>query len=386
MLNEILQREDVKNIIDNIKNNEKYYEKISTDSDMYYKDDISLYLFYEALFKYYIIFDDYKYLGEYVYDVDLLYRKIETIEDMRFGISQLIVKFTMKYLGFEPESYEENRKEILGYVFGKYITNGYLIHGFSSTYSDKIISNGFNKNNYFNYYDEFIKLNDIFKKYNKDNFIDKNFLNREIFFSDDFVKTCLYSINSPMYYCNLLTNNEVIKDKQVNYYKDNYDKCLKSFNKVMDILEFNREDRTFALDLVNKEWDLLHKKDKRIALLLVKRELFDLEEIKLEDIINSDLDINEAVDRILTDRYKDISYDKDIDYNDLKVLLLDIIDRDKVIVSEKEIEEKVKKEVKKDIEMKEFNDTYGMISPLLLIGSLLISAGVIMSIIRVLGG
>ena len=55
-MDEILQREDVKSIISEIKNNEKYFNKISTDSDMYYAYDISLYIFYEALLKYYIIF------------------------------------------------------------------------------------------------------------------------------------------------------------------------------------------------------------------------------------------------------------------------------------------------------------------------------------------
>ena len=97
-MDEILQREDVKTLISEIKNNEKYFNKISTDSDMYYANDIALYIFYEALLKYYIIFNIDDNLGEYIYDVDLLFRKIESIEDMRFGISKLIVKYSNKIL------------------------------------------------------------------------------------------------------------------------------------------------------------------------------------------------------------------------------------------------------------------------------------------------
>lgn len=379
-MDEILRRDDAQELISNIKYNEKYYIKTSTDSDMYYSDDIALYVFYEALLKYYIIFDDTNYLGEYIYDIDLLYRKIDTIEDIRFGISKIIVKFSSKYLHLE----EENRGLILSFIYSNYVVNGYLIHGFSSVYSDDILDNGFKLSDYYNFYDDFIKLNEIFKKYEKDNFIDKDFVNKEIFFTDDILKSCIYSINSPMYFSKLLTNNEIINDKEIDYYKDNYDECIKHFNKIINTIGFNEEEKTFALDLINKEWDLLHKKDKTISLLLVKRKLFDIEDVNLEDIIDSDLDINEAVDRILTIRYKDIPFDKDIDAKDLRVINYEIVNREKLKeIKEEEKEEKKleEKQIKNDDE-----DSYGVVSPLMLVGSLLISLGVILSIISVWGG
>ena len=379
-MDEILQREDVKTIISEIKNNEKYFNKISTDSDMYYANDIALYIFYEALLKYYIIFNIDDNLGEYIYDIDLLFRKIESIEDMRFGISKLIVKYSNKRLKLE----EENRDLVLSFVFGNYITNGYLIHGFSSTYKDDVLENGFRPSNYFNYYDEFIKLNEIFKKYGEDNFIDKDFINKDVFFTDDIIKSCIYSVNSPMYFCNLLTNNNIVKDKSEDYYKDNYDLCIKNFNKIITDLKFNDEDKKFSLDLINKEWELLHKNEKSISLILVKRELFDIEKVDIDTIIDGDLDVNEAVDSILNFRYKNVSFNKDIDSNDLKLISFDIINRD----IKEEVKEEVKEEIKhEEVENKvEVNDTYGMISPLLLLGSLLISLGVILSIINILGG
>ena len=377
-MDEILQREDVKSIISEIKNNEKYFNKISTDSDMYYAYDISLYIFYEALLKYYIIFGIDDNLAEYIYDVELLFRKIDTIEDIRYGISQLIVKYSNKHFNLE----EENRDLVLSFVFGNYITNGYLIHGFSSTYKDDVVKNGFKPSEYFNYYDEFIKLNELFKKYGKDNFIDKDFINKDIFFTDDIIKSCIYSINSPMYFCNLLTNNEIIKDKEVDFYKDNYDKIMENINKIVSELKFNEEDKKFTLDLVNKEWELLHKSEKNISLLLVKRKVLELDSIDIDSIIDSDFDVNEAVDSILNFRYKNISYNKDISSDDLKVINFEIINRD---VKEEKKEEIVKEE-KQEEKKVEVNDTYGMISPLLLLGSLLISLGVILSIINILGG
>ena len=323
-MDEILQREDVKNVISEIKNNEKYYKKNSADIDKYYADDIALYIFYEALLKYYIIFKNNDNIGEYIYDVELLYRKIDSIEDIRFGISKLIVKYTNKKLKLE----EENRELIISFVFGNYVTNGYLIHGFSSTYTDDIEKNGFKPSEYFNYYDDFIKLNEILKKHGKDNFIDKDFINKDIFFCDDIVKSCIYSINSPMYFCNLLTNNEIIKDLEVDYYKDNYDKCIEHFNKVIDEVKFDKEEKEFALDLVNREWELLHKNDKKISLMLVKRKMFELENIDVDSIIDSDLDVNEAVDSLLNDRFKSIPYNENIDIDDLIIVNFDIIDRD----------------------------------------------------------
>ena len=198
----ILKRDDVQSIIDNIKTNDKYFEKISSDGEYYDKEE-ALYIFYEALLKYYIIFDDILYLKDYIYDLDLLFRKIENLEDIRFGISKLVARFSIKYLKLE----DEDREKILRFVYDKYITNGYLIHGFSSCYKDDVINNGFKPEEYFNYYGEFIMLNDIFKKHNKDNFINKDFINKEIYFTDDIIKSCIYSINSPNYFCNLLTNS-----------------------------------------------------------------------------------------------------------------------------------------------------------------------------------
>ena len=371
----ILKRDDVQSIIDNIKTNDKYFEKISSDGEYYDKEE-ALYIFYEALLKYYIIFDDILYLKDYIYDLDLLFRKIENLEDIRFGISKLVARFSIKYLKLE----DEDREKILRFVYDKYITNGYLIHGFSSCYKDDVINNGFKPEEYFNYYGEFIMLNDIFKKHNKDNFINKDFINKEIYFTDDIIKSCIYSINSPNYFCNLLTNNEIIKNKSKDYYNDNHDKCIKYFTNMIDELEFSNEEKDFALDLVNKEWDLLHKEDKVISVLLVKRDLFELEDVNIDDIINSDLDINEAVDRILTNRYKDIPYNKEISKDDVKVINLDIINR--LLIEEEKKEEKKEEETTNN----NLNDNYGMVSPLILIGSLFIWLGVILSIIKVLGG
>ena len=381
-MDEILNREDVKNLIADIKGNDKYYKKISADSDTYYADDIALYIFYEALLKYYIIFDNTNYLGEYVYNIDLLFRKIDTIEDIRFGISKLIVKYSTKYLGLEVE----DREKILNFVFNNYITNGFLIHGFSSVYDENMIDSGFKPSDYFNYYDDFVALNDLFKKYGEDNFIDKDFMEKSIYFTDDVVKSCIYSINSPMYFCNLLTNNSIIKDKEKYYYKDNYDNCINNFSKILSQLKFSDEDKKFSLDLINKEWELLHKKEKNISLLLVRRELFNLDSINLDTIINSDLDLNEAVDSILNIRYKNISYDKDTDIDDLRVINFKIVDRDIKEESPLEVLNKEENEKLEEEKKIEFNDTYGMISPFLLLGSLLISLGVIISIIRMIGG
>ena len=186
-----------------------------------------------------------------------------------------------------------------------------------------------------------------------------------------------------MYFCNLLTNNNIVKDKSEDYYKDNYDLCIKNFNKIITDLKFSDEDKKFSLDLINKEWELLHKSEKSISLIMVKRELFDIEKIDIDTIIDGDLDINEAVDSILNFRYKNVSFNKDINSNDLKVISFDIINRDIKEEKEEIKEEKKHEEVENKVEV---NDTYGMISPLLLLGSLLISLGVILSIINILGG
>ena len=200
-------------------------------------------------------------LDDFIVDLDMLFLKIDNIESIKTGINKLIIKYTKRKIKLQ----EDNDSEIIRYIYDKYITNGYLIHGLNSYYVEDIKENGFIPEQYNNYYEEFIMLNEIFKKYDLDNFLNKDFESKKVSFTDDYVLGIIYSINSPGYFFNLLSNNTLLKNSKDKYYNDDYDTCISNIKKIVRDLNFSEFEKNFVIELVNKEWNLLHKKKKNIS-------------------------------------------------------------------------------------------------------------------------
>ncbi len=384
MLDEYLKNARVNRIINNIKN--KVHDEKDTDVinyKLFANEEKVLFVFYDALIKYKIIIDDKIYFEDYLEQLDKLLKKINNIDDLTLGINKLICKFTCIKLGIKSIAEDEHRNEILSYLYQKYIVEGYFVHGFSSCYCENIKRYGFMPEAYINFYSDFAKINSILEKYNVTNFLDKDFLKREIYFTDSFVKACNYSANSPGYFYNLLYSREYnyLKLKKDILLKGNFSNALKNVKKILGVLEVDDNDKAYILDIVKKEWNLLFQSDRRIALLLVKRNLFlDKNGININKIINDEeIDLYEAVDKVLSERNVRIPYFQKISVEDLEVVTLEgLVDNSLENTQEINLS-------KMDL-ANDFRNVYGNISPLLLIGSILISLGVIISILMLIGG
>ena len=209
MLDEVLGKKKVKEIINNIKNvSEKEKSAESINYKLFANQEKILFIFYDALLKYKIIIDEEIYFDDYLEQIDKLLKKINNIDDLTLGVNNLICKFTCIKLGVKNNEEEDNRKDILTYIYNKFIVNGYFVHGFSSCYCENIKRYGFTSEAYLNYYEDFKKINDIFNKYNITNVLEKDFSKKEVHFTDNFVKACSYSANSPGYFFNLIYNRE----------------------------------------------------------------------------------------------------------------------------------------------------------------------------------
>ena len=380
MLDEILEKDEVKRIIAVIKNiSDKEKNAVSINYKLFSYQDKILYIFYDALFKYKIIIEDDFYLLEYLEQIDKLLKKINNMDDLTLGINKLICKFTCKKL--DVAGYEDKRSEVLRYVYDKYIINGYFIHGFSSCYGEDIKRNGFNCEEYSNLYEDFRKVNEIFNKYGVFNVVEKDFSKKETFFTDNFVKGCYYSVNSPGYFYNLIYNREYnhLKLKKDMLLKGNLDDALKNMKKIMNFLEFSDEDKDYVLELIRKEWNLLFSKERKIALLLVKRSLFfDNKRINIEKLIEDrEMDLSEAIDKILSERNNNAIYSGYINNEDFQIVFLDGF---------WENEDEEDKKLRKIELANDFGNVYGNVTPLILVGACLISLGVIISIIFLIGG
>lgn len=373
MLNDILRREDVKRLLKEICTNDRYNKKEDNESINYQQFPLfsqSLFIAVDAFYKYSVIIDDIYLLDAYVEEVHLLFKKVSNLSDISMGINQLIGKFSGLKLGYK--NYLDKKNEILQYIYNQYIENGYVFHAVSSCYVDSILENDFTPQNYHQLYDKFIKVKDIVK-----DVIETDFSSEYVSFTDSFIMAYYYAISSPMYFYHLVSDNQYISSKsKAAYFKNDYDLCLKNLNKLIIDLDLDMNHSNYLRETFNEEWKLLDKSNSYPVIMMVKRKLLLPEtQFSISQIIDDNhLEFSEAISKIFYNRYNNIECNKKIDKSDIEIVKLygykDFISPLKTVEEEEEIEEVL-------------IDEYGKISYIMLVGALLITIGVIMTIIMI---
>lgn len=387
MLDELLKRDDVLRFINLLKNNERYFkkEKNIIFCDYFNPEYLALFIFYDALVKYKIIVDDIYLFEEFMEQLDKIYKKIDNFDDIRVGINKLIGKMVSIKLEIKNVNNDIQKKEIISYVYNKYILEGYYIHGFNSNYNDIIISHDFTPEEYQNNYDDFIKISNIFLKHNAVNVIEKDFSIKKVDFTDDLVMACYYSKYSPSFYYRFLNNKDYF-DKEIvidNISKDSFNNWSRGLKMFMYDSFFYEYEKKFINGVIKDKWDFLHKKN-LISLMLVKRKVINNNVVSLDNYLNDSSDVYDVIDRILSSKVGNISYKNKIAKDDIIVLNFDI---EKEIVYNENISYEEEENISLlKVENKSFLNVYGKASILIIIGSLLISLGVIIMIFMVLRG
>lgn len=386
MLDELLERDDVKRMLSDICNSARYYAKETSTSmgyQMYSGSNQLLFLFYDALFKYKVIIDDMQFFNDFLEQVDKLIRKIDSFSEIGYGINRIIGRVCAYKLGINDIDTDYAKETVLRYIYQKYMIEGYFIHGFAPHYYTSILENGFSCENYKNLYSKFLEVQEILKKKKHLNLMDKNFDLEETAFTDSFLMGCYYSANAPMFFAKLVSKNEFIDDEEAldAYAMGNYDLCLKNLYKVCAKLKLNDSQKNVFLDAFKSEWKLLEKNANTISLLLTPRKHFGvkfdidkfIEEVKDNSFI-------EAVCKMLGQR-SNILVSRYIKKSD--VILLNLYGTKKFVKEEKKeslAAELEKTFIRSDDEFA-FSNTYGKVSILLLLGALCITIGVILTMI-----
>lgn len=390
MLDEYFIKNSVIKLVKEIKKNERYFKKksdLSCDSFISINNEAALYIFYDALYKYKIIIDDEFLFDDYIDQIEKLYRKLDNFESIKYGVNKLICSTLITKLKIKDTKSEEAKEMIIKHVYDKYIREGYFIHGFSSSYTDVIKKEGFTPEVYENYYERFKEIKNIFEKYNCSSIINKDFNEKEVYFTDDLVMGCFYSVYSPLFYYKFLFNEEAFgkRIRKDDCLATDIDEISRHLKRFMNNNSFKEEDKKYILSTVEDEYKLLHRNKEKICLLLVKRSLIFNKEVKEENFLKDKNDIYEIIDRMLNSKYNNLEYDKYISCDDLKILELDTyIDREE---EKRKIEKEEEKYRRKEKELNDdFLNKYGSVSLFLLLGALFISLGVIIMIINILRG
>lgn len=386
MLDEFIKRDDVSKLLEDICNSARYFEKRTTNSmgyQMYSGVQQILFLFYDALFKYKIIIDDMSYFDDFFEQVDKLIKKIDNFYDIGNGINRIIGRICACKLGIKDIEEEESKKEVLRYINEVYIVNGYYIHGYASHYYNGILENGFVIEEYNNLYDKFVRVQNILKDKKHLNILDKDFNIKQVELTNSFLLGCYYSANSPMFFSKLLCRNEFVdKPLEIDAYSNcDYELCFRNLNKVMNKLGLSDSSKSVFYDAFKSEWKLLDKSNSNISLMLVPNRLID-DDFDIELFIEEHKDISctDSICKLLGQK-KNVTLTDDIKKED--IVLVNLYGYKKYIKEEKK--ETLKGELEKtfikgDDEFA-FSNTYGKVSILVLLGTMLITIGVILTII-----
>ena len=231
-------------------------------------------------------------------------------------------------------------------------------------------------------YSEFIKVQDILRKKECLNIMEKDFSLREISFTDSMLMGCYYSVNAPMYFSKLLCCNEFVNKNVDAYAKNNYELCYKNLYKLCFKLDLNDYEKNTFINTFKKQWELLDKDNSDISLILVPRKLIDEESFDIDDFILSSREMNftEAVSKLLSGK-NNINHTKDISRENIK--FVNLYGHNKYIKEDKKenlVTEIERTFIRNDDEFA-FSNVYGKVSVVLLLGMLFIMAGVILTII-----
>ena len=387
MLDEMLNRKDVQKMLRDICNSECYYDKKmnkSMDYQLFTDVEEVLFLFYDALFKYKIIIDDMSYFNEYLEQIDKLIRKIDNFKDISTGISRIITRICALKLDVKSLEDLSSKDKIIKYIYDVYIKNGYYIHGFATIYTNDIKSNGFETEKYFNYYYKFVQLQNILNKYGYGNILDKDFNSLSIGLTNSFVMGCYYSVNSPMYFYKLLCKNGyATKKNHIDcYLRNDYKTCYKNLSRMCNRIGMTDYEKSLFLDAFNSEWQLLKKEKSKISLMLLPRCIID-DEINYKDYLDDKTSLVLLVDKMINTRDVKIQYNGFIESKDVLLLELDYF---KVLKNSDKVEEIYDKTSQIEFDEYAFSNAYGKVSLLVILGSLLITFGVIITLVNLWKG
>ena len=392
LLDKILRRKDVCDLIESIINHPCYNKKkvqASVNYECFTDVEQPFFLFLDALYKYQIVIGDDLYLDDYIEQLDKLIKKIDNFHDIQFGIYKILGKTCALKLGIFDREKTENKQRILRYIYETYVVEGYLFHGFSGAYRSEIDRDGFFPEHYSNLYAKFIEVDRIFEKHGISQIMNKTFHENGVSFTDSFLMGCYYAVNSPMYFYHLLCDNECMRSSGYSrdaYFRNDYYGCFNNLTKMMKKLKFSDTERRIVTKTCFDEWKLLRKNTTHIHLLAIKREVLGLNSLKdINEIIAScdSVNLGEAIEKVMASRESQVLVSQKLERDSFfliqipnyKVLF------QRALQSQKEYDYPTLK-----FEKENLANSYGKVSLLFLLGSLLITLGVILTIIMTSGG
>ena len=385
MLERFFKRRDVTEFIDEVISNSIYSKKKNSVYDSYevfVDSSQALFTFFDAIYKFAIIIEDEAYFTEYIMQIRKVIKKFENFNDINEGINKIIGKICALKLGLSDREDVIARKYIVKYVYDKYIVSGYVFHGFPSIYKDDICKYGLVPDNYHHMYDKFIEINKIFERHGFYNILGKDFKVKGIYFTDSFILGCFYAFSAPMYFYRLLGYNsfDISNYDDKAYLNNDYFASFNNLSLLMRKAKLTEAEKKFVIKTCFEEWKLI-KNSTDVSILAIKRSSVGLNYLKnIDDILakTSFCDLDNSIGKIFSYCDNEILVTEKINSNDINLINLNNYKELKSIRNMKLNDIKNRQEA---YNSDKIINAYGKVSILMILGSLLITLGVIATIV-----
>lgn len=385
MLERFFKRRDVTEFIDEVISNSIYSKKKNSVYDSYevfVDSSQALFTFFDAIYKFAIIIEDEAYFTEYIMQIRKVIKKFENFNDINEGINKIIGKICALKLGLSDREDVIARKYIVKYVYDKYIVSGYVFHGFPSIYKDDICKYGLVPDNYHHMYDKFIEINKIFERHGFYNILGKDFKVKGIYFTDSFILGCFYAFSAPMYFYRLLGYNsfDISNYDDKAYLNNDYFASFNNLSLLMRKAKLTEAEKKFVIKTCFEEWKLI-KNSTDVSILAIKRSSVGLNYLKnIDDILakTSFCDLGNSIGKIFSYCDNEILVTEKISSNDINIISLNNYKEFKSIRDMRLNDIKNRQEA---YNSDKIINAYGKVSILMILGSLLITLGVIATIV-----
>ena len=128
ILHNVLENETTKNKISNV----------SINGEIYEYNRYSLLIIMDFIIKYKIVIEQDIYNNELLNDLEVISNTYTNHQDLVLSLNNLLIKYISKALNITDIDNISNQKQILMYLYDKYIVNGYCFHSFPSHFKSII--------------------------------------------------------------------------------------------------------------------------------------------------------------------------------------------------------------------------------------------------------
>ena len=327
----LLKNEQLLTILHNVltRENIRIYNTPINIKDFSY-NQYSLLITMDIVIKYQIIVNDETYNQSFLNKLDYITTNYKNHQDLVIKGNSLLIDLVSKKLNLTITR-NEDKKEILKYIYDKYIVNGYCFHSFPSVFKRKIEEDGITLNVDYKEINDLKKINYIFEHHNYKNFISKNLKekNRAIYITDSPAMAYFYAFRSPEYMAELTSLSKYYNylenyNKNAFYEKD-YHECKSNLVSLCKHVNMTPKEENTILKTFDKRWHSLNLDNSRPTIAFIKRrDLAKNSLSNIDDIINS-VDknaLNILVSKILDSKYPVIRRYTDIEPLDLKIITM----------------------------------------------------------------